>query len=612
MAMRFVLLYALVLWPLQGLWAQQGEMQLAEAFYQAGNYEKAAELYEKLYQRDPNSLFYVERLRECWSELRSYDKLIALLQKEIARSQMPSYTVSLKVHLAQCYYERQEASKAKSTLQSLGEGLKSQSDYAIAIQELRRARFFDAMVEWIQRARARFGSAMLFAEDAGDAQLFLSNYRAATEEYVKVLEEDFPNFSRVQAQILSYANRSSPTLLKETIATLERSRSQFPDASIARQLLSQLLMQLYIEAENFEGAFAEALYRDRITNARGGQLLSFANQMLQKRQFDAARRAFQAIVSGNADVTFVQRAKIGLASVLEKEAESLTGAERQAKLEQAIALYQEYEQSYRLSQNLPEVYLAQANLEFALLENLTAAEQTAKKLLERFYESQPARAAELLLAKIRLAQDRLAGLEPMLRKLATNPHTNAEVQAEASYYLAQVQFLEGNFEAALQTLSQIDIARDAANEALELRLLLIEAFSDTAKNPKALNALRDYAAAKRAQAVRKYDEAASRFTEWLAKYPASPLADNAFYERAALLERSSPASAAESYEQFLQIYPKSFYADKALFRLGELYEAHLKAPSKAIACYERLLRDYPRSFYLRPTRERLRKLKSSS
>jgi len=46
--------------------------------------------------------------------------------------------------------------------------------------------------------------------------------------------------------------------------------------------------------------------------------------------------------------------------------------------------------------------------------------------------------------------------------------------------------------------------------------------------------------------------------------------------------------------------------------LGELYENERKEPAKAMACYERLLREYPHSFYLRPARERLRKLKSSS
>ncbi|MCS7013581.1 MAG: tetratricopeptide repeat protein [Chloroherpetonaceae bacterium] len=604
----------LVLWLLLpvSLLSQQSDVQLAEALYQAGNYEKAAELYEKLYQRDPSSLFYVERLRECWSELRNYDKLIPLLQREILRSQVVSYTLSLKVHLAQCYYERREVDKAAKVLQSLGEGLQSQSDYAMAIQELRRARFFEPMLMWIQRARERFRNQMLFAEEAGDAQLFLSNYRAATEEYIKILEDDFPNFGKVQSQILSYANRSSPAVLREVLSTLEGMRSKFPESSLPRQLLSQLLMQLYIEADNYDGAFAEALYRDRITAARGGQLLSFANQMLQKRQLAAARKGFQAILSTNADAPFVQRAKIGLATVLEKEAETLTGTERQAKLEQAVALYQEYEQTYRMSQNLPEVYLAQANLEFRLLENPAAAERTAKKLLERFYESQPARAAELLLAKIRLAQDKFEGLQEMLKKLASSPHANAEVQAEASYYLALVQFLESDFDAALQTLSHIDIARDAANEAIELRLMLIEALSDTAKNPQAIQALKEYSIAKRAAVARKYDEASSRFAEWLSKYPTSSLADNALYERTVLLERTSLAAAAESYEQFLQVYPKSFYADKVLFRLGELYEEPLKSPAKALVCYERLLREYPRSFYLRQARERLRKLKSSS
>ncbi len=598
---------------LSGLsFAQQGDMQLAEALYQAGNYEKAAELYEKLYQREPSSLFYVERLRECWSELRQYDKLIPFLQKEIARQTALYAIVPLQVHLAQCYKDKQDHAKANETLSKLASLPETVSDYSLIIRELRLYKFYEAILDLVQRARRKFAQESLFADEAADAYVFLGHYRAATEEYLKLLREDFPNYAKVQSQVMSYASKSSPAVLKETLAVLEQARSKFPATSLARQLLSQLLTQLYIEAENYDGAFNEALYRDNVAHARGGQLYSFATQMLQRKQFAVARKAFQAIVAANADVSFVQRAKIGLASVLEREAELLTGAARRAKLEEASAAYQEYERTYPLSLNLPDVYLAWANLEYAGLDNLSAAAQIAKKLLERFYESQPARSAEVLLAKIQLSQGHFSGLEHTLQKCATHPNASPEVRAEAAYLLAFVQFLEGNYAGSLQTLAQIDTQRDAANDALELRLLLLEALADTAKNPHALDALREYSAAKRALAQKKYDEAASRFADWLNKYPTSPLVDNALYERATILLTIAPAAAAEGYEKLLQLYPKSFYADKALFRLGELYESERKEPARAMACYERLLREYPHSFYLRPARERLRKLKSSS
>jgi TolA-binding protein len=592
--------------------AQQSDMQLAEALYQAGNYEKAAELYEKLYQREPSSLFYVERLRECWSELRQYDKLIPLLQKEIARQTTLYTVIPLHVHLAQCYKDKQEHSKATQTLNQLAALPTTINDYSLIIRELRLYKFYEPLLDFVQRARRKFDRESLFAEETADAYVFLGNYRAATEEYLKLLREDFPNYTKVQSQVMSYASKSSPVALNETLAVLEHARGNFPATSLARQLLSQLLTQLYIEAENYDGAFNEALYRDNITHARGGQLYSFATQMLQKKQFAVARKAFQAIVAANADVSFVQRAKIGLASVLEREAELLTGAARRAKLEEASATYQEYERTYPLSLNLPDVYLAWANLEYDGLDNLPAAARIAKKLLERFYESQPARSAEVLLAKIQLSQGNFDGLERTLQKSATHPNASPEVRAEAAHLLAFVQFLEGHYAASLHTLAQIETQCDAANDALELRLLLLEALADTAKNPHALDALKEYGAAKRALAQKKYDEAASRFADWLNKYPSSPLVDNALYERATILLTIAPMAAAEGYEKLLQLYPKSFYADKALFRLGELYENDRKEPAKAIACYERLLREYPNSFYLRPARERLRKLKSNS
>jgi hypothetical protein len=233
-------------------------------------------------------------------------------------------------------------------------------------------------------------------------------------------------------------------------------------------------------------------------------------------------------------------------------------------------------------------------------------------LLERFYESQPSRSAEVLLAKIKLEKNEFDGLEQTLVKLANHPNASLEVRAEAAFTLARVQFYTHHFSDALKTLTNIDIARNAGNDALELRLSLIEAFGDTAKNPTSLQSLTAYSDAMKLAAQKKIVEAKTGFDALLAAFPDSKLRDDALMQKGRMDEKPAPAQAIQAYEELVKTYPKSFYADRALWRQGDLYETDVKDKTKAAESYEKLLRDYPRSFHARDARERLRKLKETN
>ena len=610
--MRHRLLFLCVFFmPLASQAQRANDFEIAEALFQAGNYEKAAELFEKLYQTNATQIFVVERLRESWFQLRAFDKLIPFLQKELAREKSGGATIAMKLQLAQCFLEKNEREKADAVLNNLCDGRSTLAQFRSVIFALQRGKFYEYVVKTAQQARQVFGNQMLFADESAEAFVLLGRYKDATDEFLKVLRDDVADFGKVQAQILSYASKSNPTVLKETLAAMEQARDRFPASTLGRQFLSQLLTQLYIESGNIEGAFEETAARDKFMGARGAQLLGFARTALDQKEVSIARRAYQKIIADAEDVAFVQRAKLGLARVLEREAD-LQPASRNEKLQQAVNAYRDYEQTYRLTMEMPDVLLSWATLEFQKLGNLDAATVTAKRLLERFYESQPARAAEVLLAKIKLEKNEFNGLAQSLTTLANHPNASPEIRAEAAFTLARVQFYEHRFEEALKTVSDVDVARNAGNDALELRLSLIEAFGDTARNPASLESLKSYADAMRLIAQKKFVDAKAMLEAMRALFPTSKLLDDALMQKGRLDEKTSPAQAAQTYDDLVKAYPKSFYADRALWRLADLSETELKDKAKAADAYERLLRDYPRSFHAKDARERLRKLKETS
>jgi TolA-binding protein len=449
----------------------------------------------------------------------------------------------------------------------------------------------------------------LFADDLAEAFLFLNRYNDATREYLKLLDSDMPDFQHIRAQISSYAQKSSPNLLRETIKTIEEEKTKYRD--LPRQLISQLLLSLYMELGDFDSAYNEALYRDRELNAGGGQLIAFAQSALAQNALPAARKAFQTAIAMDESVHAIQMGKLGLARVLEAEARQATQNQVQ-KTNEAILAYKNYANTYPQSPESPEALLTVAELQFQLLKSPSDSKSTLELLSQRYPDAPTLRRAELLLAQIFLVQDNFSEARETLNQMLTRPFLTPRLKADALLLLGQLAYYDADFETALKRFSEIESPREASNDALLQRLIILKGIGDTLKNPKALDALRRFALIEKQIAQQKPAVALESLKAWLNDFGGSILTDDALFKKADIEETLAPLRALETHEQLLSAYPKSYYADKSLFRLGKLSEQVLKNREKAMAYFERLIKEYPRSFLVKSAREELRRLKQPS
>lgn len=608
--MKRVLIGLLLISP--ALEAQnRGDYQLAESFFQAQNYEQAAERFQKLYEQNPTSQLYFDRLRVSLYESRRYDNAIALITKELDRKQNRQASMLM---LMQCYYAKGDGNKGDDILQQLISRAKSVPDFAAIISALKKERMIDRVPKVaLESRRTLRGSTdnpdVLFADDLADAFLFLNRYNDATREYIKLLDSDMPDFQRIRAQLSSYAQKSSPNLLRETIKTIEEEKSKYRD--LPRQLISQLLLSLYMEVGDFESAYNEALYRDRELNAGGGQLIAFAQSALAQHALSAARKAFQTAIAMDASVYAVQMGKLGLARVLESEARQATQQQVQ-KINQAILAYKDYITDYPQSPESPEALLTIAELQFHLLKSPSESKSTLDLLSQRYRDAPTLRRAELLLAQIHFSEDNFSEARQILNQMLTRPFTTPRLKADATLLLGRLAYYEADFETALKRFSEIESPREASNDALLQRLTLLKGIGDTIKNPKALDALRRFALIEKQIAQQKFAVALESLKAWLSDFGGSILTDDALFKKANIEEMLAPNRAVETYEQLLSTYPKSYYADKSLFQLGKLSQQVLKNREKAIAYFEQLIKTYPRSFLVKSAREELRRMKQPS
>lgn len=583
-------------------------MDLAESYYRAGKIDKALEIYDSLYRQKQGDPIYLERYRQALFDLQKYDKLIDVLKDEIGRQ--PQNQI-LQFQLAQCYYLKSMPEKGDEQLEAILKKAQSVTAFNDAFYVLEQVKHYDRIERFVEIGRKKFQNPDIFAQQAAAAYLFLADYPKATKEYLRLFRSGAGDFYSAQSNILSYATEANPDILRTTIKAVEEEKPLFKDSS--RLLLSQILLRLYLDAKDFEGAFRENVFLDEGLGVNGGQLLGFAEQAIGQKEFDVSLKAYQKVAEKSRVPENVSLARFGCAKVLELQAQvEPDTAKRRVKYARALSAYTEYEKVYPVSNKMPDALLSIVRISSEVLGNNSEASAAVRKLQARYSYFPQAYAAQVLMAKRLVCEDKISEAETQLNALKTSPYGDEENRAEAAYLFGKLSFYRSDFNDATALLATIPLRTAVGNDAVQLRLLIVEALADSANDPGAVKTLADFAEVLKLEDQNQPARALEKLTKWLEQNSNSSLLDDALAEKARLEEVSSPQEAVKTYESLLKAYPQSFYADKALFQLGRIHEEKLHSPEKAISCYQRLINDYPKSLYARDARARLRQLMQPS
>lgn len=580
------------------------DLDIAESYYRAGKIDKALELYESLYRQKPGDSIYLDRYRQALFNLQKYDKLIDVLKDEITRQ--PQNQI-LQFQLAQCYYLKSMPDKGDELLEAILKKAQSVTAFNDAFYVLEQVKYYERIERFVEIGRKKFQNPDIFAHQAAAAYLFLADYPKATKEYLRLFRSGAGDFYSVQSNILSYATEANPDILHATIKAVEEEKPLFKDSS--RLLLSQILLRLYLEAKDYEGAFRENTFLDDGLGANGGQLLGFAEQSLAEKEFDMAIKAYQTAVEKSRVPGNVSQARFGYAKTLELQAQAEPDtAKRRVKYGRALLAYTEYEKAYPVSNKMPDVLLSIVRISIEALGNKATDSEAVQKLQTRYSYFPQAYAAQVLMAKQLVRKNKISEALTLLEALKSSPYGDEESRAEAAYLLGKLNFYKSSFNDATALLATVPLRTSVGNDAVQLRLLIVEALADSVKNENAVKSLADFVEVFRLEDQYQLTAALEKLAKWLEQNPNSSLVDDALEEKARLEEMNSPREAVKTYEQLLKDYPQSFYADKALFQLGRIHEEKLSIPEKAISYYQRLISDYPKSLYAKDARARLRQL----
>lgn len=584
-------------------WGQTDtDIQLAQHYYSQGDFDKALEYYEKIYNQSPTTVYF-KKYYQCLIETEAYKKAEKAVKKEIAKSPKNS---DLKMQLALFYVEREQGAKAKKIYQDLIDNHTSSPSECISLFNsflyLSNLEFAETTLIHSQKKFKsypfNFQSADLFAQKNDKAQMI--------ESYLLLLDKHDYYDQAVQKALqkrLDIENESSSEFALLKIALFERAKKENTGT-----VFSEMLIWLYTQINNFSGVFNQVVAVDIRSKSNGYRLFDFALICRENKDYETAIRAFrEAKQMTNSQELKVLSQKgilnVGYIKIIE------LNSYNQEQLTEVIGNYEEVIKNI----NVVSSRTLSIILEYAEIVAFHSEEkEKALNVLSKTYNSSSL--TDMMKAEIKML---MADIEVMngniwdasLMYMQISESFNYETIGNwAKFKNARIFYYEGEFEFAQ---SQLDILKQStskllANDAIQLSVMITDNYGLDSN----YIAMAWFSKADLLIEQIQFSKAFSLFDSIKINYPFHSLADEILFKRAKAMELQGKWEKAMGYyADIIKFHENDILADDALFKTAEILETKLNREEEALEKYKDLLTGYPGSLFAHESRKRIRKLR---
>ncbi len=597
--MKYILSFIFLIAFLPATILAQTNYKLAKEYYDNGEYEKAATMFEKLTTEQPNNSYYFSQYLKCLSELEEYDKAEKILSKRIKADNKNSELYLEYGNLLEAQFKSEEADgqyrKAINLLQA------NQGKIDQLARKFAALTKYDLAVETYEKGNKILKDEYKFSFQIADIHRRNGNIDQMIVNYLNSLEFTPNRMSIIQTYLQRYLNEEDFGKLR---AELYERIQEKPDVTVYPELLTWL----FVQRKDFKNAFRQVKALDRRLKENGGRVYKLATNARLEKDYDAAIMAYEYILE--------EKGKNG-AYYLESKREALSC--KRLKLTKGYKYTQEdldtLEQDYvrfldefgrdkrtaniarELSQ-LQALYMNDLNKAIPLLEEIIEYPG-----VERYIQAR----CKLDLGDFYLMKDEIWE-STLLYSQVDKAFKDDIIGEEARYRNAKLSYFSGDFEWAQAQLSVLKAATSEliSNDAIDLSVFIMDHYSlDTTATPMIM-----YAKAELLSFQNKFEGSFEMLDSIKLIYPDHGLLDDIYYAKSKIFQKKREyTKAADMLQRIIDEYPEEIRADNALFELGELYEKHLDDKDKAKDLYQRILMEHSGSTFAVEARKRFRALR---
>lgn len=576
------------------------EEQLAFQYYQNGEFEKAAGLYEGLFNKKGGAFYYNYYL-DCLLELEDYRKAEKFLDKLIKKEPAnQKYGVDLGYIL-----ERSgDAAAAKKQYEQMIRSLKADAtmvaDLANAFSLRNKT---DWMLETYRKGRELLKTGYGFHLEIAALHTAKGDFENALNEYLNLLDQNQGYTDQVHARLQDLL--LTDTLKSETFKSILLARiKKFPE----RAHYTELLYWFFVQVKDFDAALIQAKSLDRRQSENGSRIMDLAMLAVSNQNYEVAIQCYDYIIEKKGqDSPYYYTCRFEKVNVRYLQLISSPVAERQT----AEILEKDYRQI--ISE------MGMSGVAVPYIRNLASVQaqylqkpDSAIALLQRAITLPGTTPENIAYCKLDLADILLMTGDvweaSLLYSQVEKAFKNDITGYDAKYRNAKLYYYIGEFEYAR---TQLDILKAAtskliSNDAIALSLLIAENFD----SDSSMAGLRLYARADLLNYQKQYPLALATLDSIAMLELWHPLLDEALYMKAGIMIKTGNYSEADTLlTQLLNLHGEDILADDALYTLAQLNENVFRNRTRAMELYARMLSDYPGSVYVVESRKRYRMLR---
>lgn len=604
--MKYILTLLLVLTTtLTALWAQP-DANLANQYFNDGEFEKAASLYEKLYTANVNSDYYFTRYLRCLNELKRVDELEALLKKRLKATPK---AVWLYVEYGALLEDQDKADKAKEQYGKAIDKLPAeQPEVAKLAQAFREKNQWDWVVKTYIRGGELAKNDRQFAYELGEAYKQLGDTPKMIASYLDALEDAPARMTNVQA----YFQRSFGT---DDYLELQGQLFDRAQKDVNSELYPEMLSWIYVQQGDYKNALRQLASIDKRLQENGARVFRLAQTAKNEQEYDAAITGFTYITEQKGETCpFYFDAK---REVLNCKRTKLTDGFAYTH-DDLVALEKDYDTflaEFGRTKQTAIIMSEYAQTEAFYLNNLEKAISIMNDVVGMAWNERSNNDLEKQAqAKLDLGDYYLMHDEPwdatLLYSQVDKAMKDAPLGEFARFKNAKLSYYQGDFEWAQGQLGALKASTSEliSNDAIDLSVFILEHYGlDTTARPMEL-----FARAELLNFQNRFDESFVVMDSIDNEFKRHTLIDHIEYVKADIyIKKRDYEKATKLLNDIAENHKDGILADNAIFRLAQLYENELQLNDKAKAkdLYEKIITDYSSSLFVIEARKRYRTLR---
>ena len=590
--MKKLLLHIALFFSLVGF--SQNE-QLAQYYYDKGDFEKALVSYQELSNSLPSNPFYFQRKLDCMQQLLQFDPAEKEIQDRLARSKQSTLLVELGYNFqlqkneakAKKYYD--EAIERKKKYPNEVYGVANTFEKKVLLEYALKS--YLTASEMVTTFDFKYQTALLYGQ-LGRTDEMIANF----------LEEAFENQQSalmIQNQLTRYMSKDEDSKFNESLRKALIVRVQKNQDVVWNQFLSWF----YMQQKEFGKAFIQekAIYKrnpESLTN-----ILSLGQMAIEEGNQEVAIEVMNYVLENTTDVELIVRAQSYL---LQMRMEKAQEKDFPAINSQFDALLKQY----GITPVTLSLQLKQAHFAGFIMKNPTEGKAIIKRAMEMQLNQFDQAQCKMELADILLSEEKFNQALLYYSQIQENLQNNV-LSHEASLKSAKTSYFKTDFEWALKQFKELKSASTQliANDALEYFLLI----NDNTVADSTQTALKQFAKGDYLLYQNRNQEAIAQFQQILKSFKGQEIESVTLLRLGRLYEKlGDNALALAQYQDIIEHHSDGIYVDEALYFSADIYNKQLQQPDKAKALYEKIIFSHQDSIYFVDARRKFRELRGDT